>query len=287
LVQYYLPLAEQAYEEDVEYVHQLRVGSRRAQAALDLLVGTLPPKRARRVRRALRQARRAAGPARDLDVMAQRFGRYREHISERVFAELEGGLAHRRRDVQTEFAAALADAATRLASRHIDKLIKKIGWRGAGSQPLWRQFARPSLDAFYNELIRAAERIHTGNEPPTTALHQLRICGKKLRYAMELASGAFGPSAVRGTLYPFVEMLQEKLGAVNDHFSAHAWLIGWSEREKDPAGEAALCELARIESGWLVDARKDFLTWWTGEQLERFRGDWMAIVGEEPAHGQL
>jgi len=64
-----LPLAALQPEEDVEYVHQLRIATRRAEAALETFAPYLPGRRARWLSKKLRQVRRAAGDARDLDVL--------------------------------------------------------------------------------------------------------------------------------------------------------------------------------------------------------------------------
>jgi hypothetical protein len=65
-VWYYLPLAAEQADDNVEYVHQLRVSTRRALAALRLY-GRLCRKRdVRWFRTKLKQIRRAAGDARVL-----------------------------------------------------------------------------------------------------------------------------------------------------------------------------------------------------------------------------
>ena len=71
VVRQYLPLAAEKPYEDREYVHQLRVGTRRAGAALKVFGDWLPRKHHRRAKRALRTLRRAAGGARDWDVFIQ------------------------------------------------------------------------------------------------------------------------------------------------------------------------------------------------------------------------
>src|SRR5262245_61133094 len=63
-----LDLALRESAKDPEHVHQLRVGSRRAVAALELFASGLPHKNYRRGRKRLRRLRRAAGIARDWDV---------------------------------------------------------------------------------------------------------------------------------------------------------------------------------------------------------------------------
>src|SRR5260221_5916979 len=62
-----LPAAVARADEDVEHVHQLRVGTRRAGAAVRIFGDSLPAKLFRKVNRALRAIRRAAGAARDWD----------------------------------------------------------------------------------------------------------------------------------------------------------------------------------------------------------------------------
>src|SRR5262249_40907435 len=68
VVREYLPLAVFEADRDLEYVHQLRVGTRRADAALRIFRGCLPRPGDRSVRGGLRGLGRAAGEARDWDV---------------------------------------------------------------------------------------------------------------------------------------------------------------------------------------------------------------------------
>src|SRR5436190_20655542 len=68
VVRHFLPLAVEKPHDDPEYVHQLRVGTRRAGAALRVFADCLPRKALRAVKRHLRTIRRAAGDARDWDV---------------------------------------------------------------------------------------------------------------------------------------------------------------------------------------------------------------------------
>ncbi len=58
-------------EEGVLALHDMRVGSRRLRAALDIFLGALPPGRRGRIRRAVRDTTRALGVVRDLDVQIE------------------------------------------------------------------------------------------------------------------------------------------------------------------------------------------------------------------------
>src|SRR5260221_3966301 len=71
VVRYYLPLAAEHSHEDIESVHQLRVATRRAAAALRMFEMCMPEKRAKTAKKQLRRLRRAAGAARDWDVFSK------------------------------------------------------------------------------------------------------------------------------------------------------------------------------------------------------------------------
>src|SRR5262245_4246413 len=68
VVRHSLPLAAEKPYEDAEHVHQLRVGTRRAGAALRVFRDCLPRKQHKTAKLYLRAIRRAAGDARDWDV---------------------------------------------------------------------------------------------------------------------------------------------------------------------------------------------------------------------------
>ena len=66
-----LPNAALHAEDDIEHVHQLRVGTRRAGAALRIFMECLPTRLYKKTRNALREIRRSAGAARDWDVFLE------------------------------------------------------------------------------------------------------------------------------------------------------------------------------------------------------------------------
>ncbi len=72
-----LPPAIFQADDDPEHVHQLRVSTRRAGEALRIFAFCLPKKVYDKVRKQLRQVRRAAGAARDWDVFLEMLGQRR------------------------------------------------------------------------------------------------------------------------------------------------------------------------------------------------------------------
>ncbi len=82
-------------DKDLEFVHQLRVGTRRARAALDVFDDCLPRKIARKTNRCLRKLRRAAGHVRDWDVFLLGLHGHRDNKNRRLRPALDliNGLA--------------------------------------------------------------------------------------------------------------------------------------------------------------------------------------------------
>src|SRR5262245_15107878 len=197
----WLPQAADESETDAEYVHQLRVSTRRATAALRLFESQLAGKRARWFRKRLKRIRKAAGEARDLDVLAQRVTAICNAEQTPGCASLLDRIATERRAAQP----AIREIYRRLRNRGFQRRLRRFT----------RRIARPSKEAANATYLEAARR---GLEPlltafflageqdleSTPALHEFRIAGKRLRYAMEVFASAFGP-AFRKELYPIVE----------------------------------------------------------------------------------
>ncbi len=102
------------------------------------------------------------------------------------------------------------------------------------------------------------------------ALHAFRIQGKQLRYAMEIFAGAVD-RAFRSELYPLVEQLQEKLGAINDHVTARAVYSDWLARPEVGAEATALPILIAEETTAVGAARQAFFDWWSAERAGQLR----------------
>ena len=196
-----LTLALRDEEQDPAHVHKLRVATRRARAALDIFADCLPKKMSQRVRKSLRELRHSAGEARDWDVFrAGVIARGREQSEARTPAT----------DLLIGYAAARAEAArVPLEQSRIDspvafekllgKTISAVKKPGKSKPRTLVDLARPTLGNLLTSLNKAAGR----NLREEDNLHQVRIRGKRLRYAMEVFAGCFA-SPFRGKLYPAV-----------------------------------------------------------------------------------
>jgi len=227
VVRDHLPLALHQADEDPEHVHQLRVGTRRARAALDIFECSLPPKVYKAARKRLRNIRRAAGEARDWDVFLaslSQWGRQQPGKRKPGLDSLVGYAVARREAAQQQLEAAGEDYPFAF-DRFLAETVAAVHKPHDPDLRTLLDLARPLLTGLLNELEEASGRDLEDYEH----LHQVRILGKRLRYAMEVFADCFAP-AFREQVYPAVEEMQEMLGNANDSHVACGRLEALSAR---------------------------------------------------------
>jgi CHAD domain-containing protein len=125
------------------------------------------------------------------------------------------------------------------------------------------ELALPLLARLLQDLAWAAG----GDLQDYSHLHQVRIAGKRLRYAMEVFAACFA-APFREDLYPRVEEMQEVLGRANDSHVAQGRLAALRERVRRAwPGEWARLQpgiegLLRYHQRRLPQERRRFLRWW-------------------------
>ena len=266
LVWRHLPPAAREADEQIEHVHQLRVSSRRAKAALDIFDEFLPAARKFWFLKQLKRIRRAAGVARDLDVFGMRLlSSCPDHLAEPC-AALRKRVRQQRQEAQEPIHDIHARLADKGFKRRVTKFVERIHYRNKGQEPLISCFARARIEPVLQNFFTAAEADFSD----TTALHQFRIFGKQLRYTMEIFAGAFGQT-FRDDLYPLVEELQEKLGQINDHATALTHLHRWLSETDDDGQSTLIHSLMDAESDALAQAQAKFTAWWTPDWAAELR----------------
>jgi len=262
----YLPLAAGGPLQEIELVHQLRVSTRRAMAALETFDALLPSRRTLWMSTQLKRVRRAAGTARDLDVLIRHLKGLQQEHPEGPYAELLHATERLREQAQPPIGEVHEKLVRKDFSRRLAGILKRIRLRGTAhrvKKPTFAQTARKELQSLVDDFFAAAANDLTNYE----ALHGFRIEGKRLRYAMEIFAGAFDPS-FRKALYPLVESLQEKLGEVNDHCAALNMFANWPAQAESPHLSAALGAITTRERTELEASRQRFLEWWTPDRCE-------------------
>ena len=254
---------------DADRVHRLRVATRRTLAAVDAFADLLPAKRRDWFAKRLRGLRRAAGEARDLDVLTDRLGREVAGPQSPV-----AGLAARDRLVAM---LARRQAASRGPIRQMrdallagdwhgrtERLLDRVGSRGR-DRP-FADFARRRFRPLVARFFAAADhRLRSAAE-----MHRLRIEGKKLRYAMEIFACVF-PVREGVRCADALERLQETLGDFTDHAAAADRLRRWARSAGIGMQHRTLVALHDVEADRADKARKAFAKWWRPARRRRLR----------------
>ena len=214
VVRHFLPLAIDSPYDDPEYIHQLRVGTRRAGAALRTFADCLPRKYMRSAKRSLRKLRRASGEARDWDVFLLGLTHSTSLMAATGRAALDflaGYATGERSAAQAELVEAAAERGPTFVEESI--ALPTLAHEPSGDAAA-ANFGELAATQF-GDLLKAFTEAATAKPNDPAAMHRLRILGKRLRYALELFSGCF-PPAFEEVVYPAVERLQELLGGLQD-----------------------------------------------------------------------
>lgn len=197
-----------------ESVHQLRVATRRATAALRLAKDSLPGKRRHRTVVTLRTLRRQAGEVRDIDIFLEALDA--AALSDSVKAFLTGHAAFLRAihfEALKEAVAELLPDLTK-AAQAVPQAVMNAGDEAYAA--IHARSTRRILRQFRTALDEATASLDTQH------LHQMRIKAKRLRYTLELAAG---PGPQLELLLTQLEKLQEILGTWHDVHAVNERLI--------------------------------------------------------------
>lgn len=237
--------------DDPEYIHQMRVATRRLRAALRLFAPLLPADFAPPIVTALRDMMALLGQARDLDVLLAEIAEPVLHAlpDEPRLAALVGIITDRRFERRRTAVDFLRSPRYGLIT--LDTLAdlhghaEKVGAGGTASEadaPAQQllEFATDRLQRLRKKVLALARRARI-DDPPS--LHALRIAIKRLRYALEFFSPLASPSAMRRVLGQLAA-LQETLGQINDLANAGALLMDCADNAP------SLREAVTLIGGW-------------------------------------
>jgi CHAD domain-containing protein len=255
---------------DVEFLHDLRVATRRARSALRLLAPLYGEARSEALRAELAWIAAALGAVRDLDVHRERVRAELERAGAAAGqdAGLSAALARRR----VPALAALRDA---LRCERFAALVAALRTLEvpADAPPEAVALAAASVVAIAPELIaRAARRVRRWEErigagASNEELHRLRILFKRLRYTAEFFAEPYGEPmrAAIARLVPF----QDCLGALQDAVVALATLAEHAEARAQrgrprPAELLTLGALMQVQREEIARRRETLAELWSG-----------------------
>lgn len=258
-VGHYLPRAAKHAGENIEYVHQLRVWTRRALAALDLFTELLPKAEEKWFRKTLHKIRRAAGKARDLDVLIDN----RRNDKGKGAYDFLDDLQKRRKRAQKPIVSVFHKVSRKdRFARQLKSLRKKT------SQTTHELFGPWAMDKL-KKIAKPFFKTSSFDTHDLSKLHRFRIKGKELRYAMELLAPAF-PNSFRKKLYPVVEELQSRIGAIHDGAVAVARFEKWLAHSPNKQRAKHVRKLLTVERENLENRLCEFHNWWTPEFESEF-----------------
>lgn len=232
--------------DDAEYVHQMRVATRRLRAALRMFRPVLPAGFADQLVPPLRELMQALGQARDLDVlMAEIVAPVAKALpDEPRLTDLAGAITNRLYSARNQIRHVLRQPGYSRLLLTVASLLHRAPFvepPGAPAEtPSLLQFADRRLRRLLKRILELADAARVDYPP---SLHELRIAIKRLRYAIEffgaMLPGKSGNAAVRR-----LAGLQEELGQLNDLASAGTLLMVCAGRDQ------ALREAVTLIGGW-------------------------------------
>lgn len=237
--------------EDPEFIHQMRVATRRLRAAMRLFAPRLPPSFAEELLPPLSQLMDRLGRARDLDVLLAEIAMPVMHAlpDEPRLALLVGAVTDR------QYAAREA-AAHHLRSAAYGRLML-LATAALHCQPFTEPPAGETIVAFATDrLKRLRKKVRVLAEAASTddpaSLHRLRIGIKRLRYGLEFFAPLCSGRALQRLLRQ-LGALQDELGQLND--LANAGLLLMHCAGDDPR----LREAVSLVGGWHASRHRELL----------------------------
>ena len=210
---------------DIEYIHRMRVATRRLRAALPLFADCLPQRKSKAWLDEIRKITSALGEARDADVQIEHLQEYLgllRDASQRAGVErLLLRLRQKRAGLQPHLVKALDRLGEQDTLGQMRAVLEPLAARNEQvyiyTQALYRhahQSIQPCLEAFlgYDAIVPDPTKV--------AELHAMRIASKRLRYTLE----AFAP-LYSGELKKWLNTVrdaQETLGTIHD---CDVWLV--------------------------------------------------------------
>lgn len=245
-------------------LHELRIACRRAEAALRLCQDAADGRAWRWLKRRLKTLRRACNDARDDDVLCQWVQRHGTSSSK----SLRQAIRTHRAEVQPR----IVELARRLSDKHrferrsnnVLKQLRVCERQGQMAQAFGRRL--------FAEVYRFVKALPAQRED-ASALHRLRIIGKRLRYASELVTEIW-PDVALVELNEHLHVLQDRLGAIHDHIVGTRRL---RNRSLDRSARAVRPLVQKAQS-MAVRLQRNFWRWWQACPIERMLADTTAEV---------
>ncbi len=205
--------------EDIEFIHRMRVASRRIRSCFPLFNDCFPPKKYREWRKEIRNITRTLREARDADVQIAFLKTYIENLEEESLRPGAERFLLRLRQRRERVQPRVIKATDRLEESGVVKDIEKLcRWMSKGCDADLR-----STEVYQKALASITSRLEDIFSHEASVYiplnieehHAMRIAVKRLRYTMEVFSPIY-----EGELEKEIEVckkLQDLLGDMHDY----------------------------------------------------------------------
>lgn len=243
-------------QSSVKQIHQLRVATRKALAALSVCKPLLPKSTTKRIEKSLKAKRKALGTIRDWDVLMTR---------------VLGTPADDKADLRCDLLLYLAEERKRAwrsarkawgKSNSLDNRASRFSTKRSAGDKTAHQLFR---DAFREPLtnIRAGVSPAVAEPMKMETLHELRIACKSLRYLLEYreeVTGAVSQSRDSSSALALLTEAQKRLGELHD-LSVRPALLRSGRLAERKAVRNWLENAVNRAEGRLAEEIKRYLAW--------------------------
>ncbi len=205
--------------EDIEFVHRMRVSSRRLRSALSLFGECFPQKKSKDWLPEIKQVTKALGEARDLDVQMARLQAFLKNLPDRKYRagvnRLLLRLKQRRQKLQKRVNKAMDHL---MESKILNEMQDQIQPMADRQEQVYL-FTPTLYQRSFNEINTHLKGLLSYDEivpyeEKKEELHEMRVQAKWLRYAMENFAALY-PEGLKPYL-TIVRQVQETLGEIHD-----------------------------------------------------------------------
>jgi CHAD domain-containing protein len=278
---------------DSEFLHDLRVATRRTRAALAQIPGVLPAAVAADFKDRFAWLQQVTGPVRDLDVYLLDFDAYQASLPRSMRADLEPLRAY----VLSHYGEEQAQLAAALGSAAMAALVHD--WRLVLSDPAPEgpepdNAARAVKDLADERIWRMVRRVRKegraiGQDSPAEDMHELRKSCKKLRYLMEFFQSLYPGDSIGGAI-KLLKALLDNLGGFQDLAvqAAHLRDLAARMQAQSQANTPALLAMGALVADLLrrqEAARDAFADTFRGFDSEEGRALFRGLFRPEPEAG--
>ncbi len=257
---------------DSEFLHDLRVATRRTRSALSQIKGVFPEAVVEDFKARFGWIGQVTGPTRDMDVYLLGFGDYRDSLP----ATYRGHLEPLHRFLEAHRQAEQEALARELDSARFRNILHD--WREFLEAPVPEQpeapnAPRPIRELTSQRILKMYKRVlkegrAIGPETPPEHLHELRKSCKKLRYLIEFFANLYPKKSAKAVIKNLKALL-DNLGAFQD-LEVQAGKLRGLARQMSEEGEVPVDTLLAI--GMLVDGLLERQGHARAEFQERFAG---------------